>query len=225
MPSSPESPLLAAEKLARRHPSGQQWLLDGVSLAVARGERLALLGPSGSGKTLLLRALAMLDPVDSGRILWHGQPVPRTEIPRFRCSAIYLHQRAALGADTVDDALRLPLDLAVHRGREFAREAIVGWLAELGRDEWFLDKRASELSGGEIQITALLRALQLEPQVLLLDEPTSALDVHTARGVERLIEHWTALGHAAIWVTHDSAQANRVATRALHIAGGRIASE
>ena len=73
--------LLDARQLSRRHPDGRQWLLEDVSLTVHAGERIALVGPSGSGKTLTLRALVLLDPLDSGETRWQGRVVRREMIP------------------------------------------------------------------------------------------------------------------------------------------------
>jgi putative ABC transport system ATP-binding protein len=83
----------------------------------------------------------------------------------------------------------------------------------------------SNLSGGETQITALLRALQLDPTVLLLDEPISALDPETARAVEALLLEWVdeaALERAWVWVTHGAAQADRIARRTVRVRAGRF---
>jgi len=217
--------LLEARNIARRHPGEPRWLLQQVSVELHAGGRLAVQGPSGSGKTLLLRSLAMLDPVDEGDVFWQGRTLRPAEIPSFRSSAIYLHQRAALLGEVVGVALRRPFTLAVHRHRQFDRRRIVDLLDQLGRDESFLEQRVSDLSGGEIQIAALLRAIQLDPAVLLLDEPTAALDPHTATTVEQLFGRWLAERpdeRAMIWVTHDVAQAQRVAETTLRMEGGRI---
>jgi putative ABC transport system ATP-binding protein len=219
------SKLLEARNLVRRQPLGQRWLLENVSLALNVGDRAAVVGPSGSGKTLLLRALALLDPVDSGQILWRGQSIHNQHIPSYRRFAIYLHQRPALWADTVEQALRLPYSLAIHRGRNFEKSWIIERLALLNRDEKFLEQKVSNLSGGEMQITALLRALQLEPNVLLLDEPTSALDTKTAEAAENWLTTWidqSPDARAMIWVTHDADQAGRVANRILNMENGRL---
>ena len=217
--------LLEAQNVARRHPQDGRWLLDHVALALQPGERLAIAGPSGSGKTLLLRALSLLDPFDNGCVLWKGRSPRPAEIPEFRRSAIYLHQRAALLDGAVEAALQRPFALAVHRGRTFDRPRIVALLERLGRNESFLEQRVESLSGGEIQIAALLRTIQLDPAVLLLDEPTAALDPPTAAAVEQLLDHWLAESphdRAMIWVTHDAAQASRVAERILRMEGGRV---
>jgi putative ABC transport system ATP-binding protein len=83
--------LLEACNLGRRHPDGQRWLLQDVSLEIAGGMRCAVAGPSGAGKTLLLRALVGLDPLEAGQIRWHGRAVRRDALPGFRSAVLYLH--------------------------------------------------------------------------------------------------------------------------------------
>jgi putative ABC transport system ATP-binding protein len=201
-------------------------LLDRVSLAIRAGERLALAGPSGAGKTLLLRALAVLDPVDGGEVHWHGRIVRRDLVPSFRWSVVYLHQRAALLEDTVEAALRRPFSLKVRRNQRYDPQRAVELLGQLGRDPEFLRKGAADLSGGEIQITALIRAIQLGPSVLLLDEPTAALDSTATAAVEGLVGRWIAEApqeRALIWVSHNTEQARRVAEKVISMQDGRIA--
>ena len=221
----PNTPLLEARHIGRRHPDGRQWLLEDVSLEIGPGEQLAVVGPSGSGKTLLLRALALLDPFDQGEVRWRDRPVRRDEIPAFRRQAVYLHQRPALLEETVEAALRRPFSLRSHRAGRFDRDRVLRWLGELDRDDSFLEKRVPDLSGGEIQIAALLRAIQLDPALLLLDEPTAALDARTTSTTEQLLDRWveeSAGARALVWVSHDAEQARRVARRTLCVDGGRI---
>jgi len=224
-PFDPQRPLLEAAGVWRRRPDGAGWLLEDVSLQLMPGARLALRGPSGAGKTLLLRSLALLDPVDAGQVLYHGQPVRREEVPPFRARVIYLHQSPVMLGQTVEEALRRPFGLGVHRRRSFDRARIVGWLGKLGRDESFLQQAAGELSGGERQLVALLRAMQLEPEVLLLDEPTAALDAKAAAAVKALVEQWMAEAagrRGLVWVGHDPAQAGRLAEETLWMDRGRL---
>jgi putative ABC transport system ATP-binding protein len=216
---------LQARGLGRRPPYGDDWLLRDVELTVHGGQRLAIVGPSGSGKTLLLRALARLDPVDRGEVLWRGQAVVGNRVPDFRRQVIYLHQRPVLADGTAEDSLRAPFRLNAHRASRFDRDRIVNWLQLLGRDASLLARRQRELSGGEAQIVALLRAIQLQPQVLLLDEPTAALDADATSAVERLIDIWMQQQDAAratVWVSHDVQQAARVSTELLSIERGRL---
>jgi putative ABC transport system ATP-binding protein len=218
--------LLEARGLGRRVPGGE-WLLHDVSLAVRPGDRVALVGPSGGGKTLLLRALAFLDPLDAGAVYWRGGPVGGGAVPAFRREVIYLHQRPSLFEGTVEDNLRLPFALKVHTGRHFDKARATGLLAALGREPSFLDKQQADLSGGEMQVTALVRALQLDPTVLLLDEPTAALDPDTARAAEALVRRWREeeAGRAYVWVSHDPGQALRVAGRRVRMRAGRLEGE
>ena len=198
--------LLEADHIGRRQPNGPAWLLDDVSLEIEPGARLALAGPSGGGKTLLLRALARLDPLDRGEVRYHGQGIHHDAVPQFRATVIYLHQRAALIEETVEAALRRPFALTVHRQRKFDRRRVAELLSALGREAAFLEKKVAELSGGEIQIAALVRALQLDPKILLLDEPTSALDGPTATAVEQLIDRVAVRGRRK---GHDLGQPQR----------------
>jgi len=220
--------LLEACRIGRRHPDGQGWLVDDVSLRVRDGRRLAVVGASGAGKTVLLRALSLLDPLDEGEIRWRGEPVRRDQTPAFRRQAIYVHQRPALAEATVEAALRQPFSLGAYRRKTFDREQVIRRLEELGRDGSFLDKKVGDLSGGESQIAMLVRVLQLDPVVLLLDEPTAALDRRTARAAEAMLDRWlleSAGARAVVWVTHDPAQARRVADRVLSIEAGRVVGD
>jgi putative ABC transport system ATP-binding protein len=223
-----DSSALAASAIGRRHPRSEGWLIRDVSLALRPGDRLAIRGPSGAGKTVLLRALAVLDPLDAGAIHWNGKPVRGELIPTFRSQVIYLHQRPALFEGSVRANLEQPFALKVFRGRRFERDRAVGLLKELGRDASFLEKPACDLSGGEAQLVALLRAIQLAPKILLLDEPTAALDAHATQTVEQLIDCWFGEQpgqRAFVWISHDAEQARRVAGRTLEMHSGQLLPE
>lgn len=219
---------LEARGIGRRRTGADGWLLQDISIAVRPGDRVAILGPSGAGKTLLLRSLAMLDPLDEGAILWGGNAVEGEAVPSFRSEVIYLHQRSALFEGSVEDNLRLPLSLKIHRPRRFDRDRIVGYLEEIGWDAPFLEKAHRDLSGGEAQVVGLLRALTLDPALLLLDEPTASLDRGTMRSVEGLTGRWWSKSEgsrAYVWVTHDQQQAHRVADRILRVQAGQLETE
>jgi putative ABC transport system ATP-binding protein len=221
-------PLLAARGLGRREPNTEEWLLRDVSVEIRAGSRLAIVGPTGSGKTLLLRALAWLDPISTGLIRWKGKPVSGHEVPHYRRHIIYLHQRPALAERTVEENLRLPFELHEHHARNFPRDTILTYLDQANLDKTILDRSTRELSGGEAQIVALLRAIQLEPDVLLLDEPTAALDSQSASRIEQLVARWfdhSSADRAFIWVSHNSEQVARVADRVMTMTDGRLSDE
>jgi putative ABC transport system ATP-binding protein len=223
-----EQSLLRACGLGRKNSGSEGWLLRGVCFAVRPGDRLAVTGPSGSGKTVLLRALALLDPLDEGSIEWQGSSLSGAAIPAYRKQVAYLHQRPALFQGTVEDNLAYPFTLDSHRGKQFDRERVVGTLETLNRDGSFLDKASRDLSGGEAQLVALVRCLQLDPVMLLLDEPTASLDSATAETVEGILYRWqreVPFERATIWVSHDLEQAIRMSSRRLQMQAGGILTE
>ncbi|MDG2385409.1 MAG: ATP-binding cassette domain-containing protein [Pirellulaceae bacterium] len=217
--------ILDLRQVGRRIPTADGWLIRDVSMELSPSERVIVSGPSGSGKSVLLRVIAMLDPFEAGDIRWNGELVTDSEVPQFRSRVIYLHQRTPMFDGTVSDNLRMPFQLQQHQGRKYDEQMILGWLEVVDRDLSFLDRRTADLSGGERQIVSLLRAIQLKPQVLLLDEPTSAADQRTVASIERVVLNWLEqeTNHALIWVTHDSAQAERMGQRELQMDRGRIA--
>ena len=218
-------PLVQAFGIVRRDAHTATTLLFSTDFELAAGDRIAVTGPSGAGKSVLLRALALLDPLAAGHICWHGRDVDRKAIPRYRASIAYLKQQPAIVDGTVEDNLRYPYALGVYRHRRFDRARAARLAERAGRTGGFLDKRASELSGGEAQLTALIRVLQLDPEVLLLDEPTASLDPHSTQAVEALVDDWLSTGgnaRASMWVSHDPAQASRIATRRLTMEAGRL---
>jgi putative ABC transport system ATP-binding protein len=219
---------LQVRGIGRRDPNGEDWLIRDVSFVLEPGERLAVLGATGAGKTVLLRALALLDPLHAGSIQWRGHAVRDEAVPSYRTQVVYLHQRPSLLDATVEDNLQHPYSFRANRGRRFDRERVLQLLEGLGRPATFLEKSSRDLSGGEAQIVALLRAVQLDPAILLLDEPTASLDSATARAVEGLIDHWFADGRgdrAFAWVSHDLDQASRLTDRILYMRYGLMESE
>ncbi len=190
-----------------------------LDVQLAPGERLAVAGPTGTGKTLLLRTLAGLEPLTAGDIRYRGRGLASWFMPAYRSRVVYVPQTPRLREGTVREALEAPFGFRAHRRQPFPLDAARRHLQSLGRSEAFLEQRAEQLSGGESQIVALLRALLIEPEILLLDEPTASLDDTAARRVEALVDEW--LGgdrqRACIWTSHDARQLERVCDRTLNL--------
>ena len=175
-----DTPILGLEHVSRRVGQTDHWLLKDLNWQLRCGERVGILGRSGTGKTVFLRSVAMLDPWHSGLLRWHGRTVAGGQVPAYRRSVTYLHQQPALREGTVADNLHAPFLLRSGHGATLDVEQTQQWLAQLDRNSRFWQLQASDLSGGEAQIVALVRALAIDPEVLLLDEPTSALERDTS---------------------------------------------
>jgi len=182
--------------------------LGPLSFSVEAGECLALRGPSGAGKSLLLRAIADLDP-NEGRVSLDGESREDMPAPDWRRRVAYLAAEAGWWADTVAD------HFADWQAARPLVEAL-GLTADCG------DWPVARLSTGEKQRLALVRSLLMEPRALLLDEPTSGLDPDAIERVEALIRARQEAGVSVLWVTHDRAQARRVARRWLEIENGQL---
>lgn len=188
--------MLVVERLSRLG-------LPPVSFTLAAGECLVVTGPSGAGKTVLLRAIADLDPSE-GAVSLDGVDRAAIPAPQWRSQVTYLAAEPGWWADTV--AEHVPnWPQAAPLAESLLLPAGIGGAP------------VAQLSTGERQRLALVRALVRRPRVLLLDEPTSALDAAARAAVESCLSARTGEGTALVWVTHDPAQAGRVATRRLDI--------
>jgi putative spermidine/putrescine transport system ATP-binding protein len=199
--------------------------LEGVSLAVAPGERVAVVGASGAGKTTLLRAVAGLAPVRAGRVLVARAGAPArdvTRLPPERRDAVYLHQTPTPFAHlSVWENVAFPLRLRGVRGAALARE--VDAALALVRLEALGARMPHALSGGQRHRMTLARAIVARPAVLLLDEPLSSLDPALREGVRAaIVRAQEAYGPAMLLVTHDLDEAGLVAHRVAVLAERRL---
>jgi thiamine transport system ATP-binding protein len=199
---------------------GSSPAVDGVTLAVAPGEIVALLGPSGCGKSTLLRAVAGLEPLAGGTIRWDGEDLADVPVHRrrfglmFQDGQLFPHQ-------TVAQNVGYGLKMAGVRGPE--RDDAVSRLLDLVDLEGLGGRSVTTLSGGQAQRVALARALAPEPRLLLLDEPLSALDAELREQLRtELREIIIRTGTAALWVTHDPSEADAAADRVLRMNHGRL---
>jgi ABC-type sugar transport system ATPase subunit len=202
------------------HRFGATRVLDGVSLAVARGEFVVLLGPSGCGKSTLLRIVAGLVRAAEGELWLDGrraeelEPVERGVALVFQGYALYPHL-------SVRGNLAFPLEMARVPKAERARR--VEETARLLHLEELLERKPEALSGGQMQRVALGRALVRRPALCLFDEPLSNLDAALRAELRAEIARVVrALGTTALYVTHDQAEAMTLATRLVVLASGRV---
>jgi sulfate transport system ATP-binding protein len=198
--------------------------LHGIDLDIASGELLALLGPSGSGKTTLLRAIAGLEPIDGGQILFGDTDATALSVQERRVGFVFQHY-ALFKHMTVLDNITFGLRMRPRAQRpsalEIKRRGLeLLELVQLGG----LEKRyPAQLSGGQRQRVALARALAIEPRVLLLDEPFGALDAKVRKDLRRWLRQLhRETGYTTVFVTHDQEEALELADRIVVMNRGRI---
>ena len=199
-----------------------------VTVAVARGESLAVMGPSGSGKSTLLNLIAGLDRPTRGTITVGGERVDtlsETGLARFRRRQIgMIFQFFNLLDDmTVLDNVLLPAQLAgmpTAKARARADELLAALRIGSHRNAY-----PARLSGGERQRVAIARALVNRPALLLADEPTGALDTATGEQIGALLLDLNLQGHTLILVTHNPDLAARYARRVIDLVDGQVASD
>ena len=186
-------------------------VLEDVTTAFDEGTT-ALAGPSGAGKSTLLRLLNRLADPTRGEIAYRGRPLRERDVLALRREVCLVPQLPALLEGTVADNVAYGPRLA-GRGCDVSRA-----LRLAGLDDSFAGRDARRLSVGEQQRVMLARALALEPAVLLLDEPTSALDEDSKAAVERtLLDLRERLSLSFVFVTHERAQAERLADRVIEL--------
>ena len=206
-------PELIVKNLSRS--IGDKILWSNISFTLRRGETLFIRGPSGVGKTLLLRALACLDPIQTGEISLEGKTPEQTSVPTWRARVTYVFQQRVAFKGTPSELYYTAQRFSAQRGRP--RRDLPAIIHELGLEQAVLNQPWTELSGGQAQRVQIAIAVALNPEILLLDEPTSSLDVDSARRVERVLKF---SGAGLVWVSHDSQQPGRVGGKVLNLPGG-----
>jgi phospholipid/cholesterol/gamma-HCH transport system ATP-binding protein len=196
---------------------GSQKVLNGINLAVKRGETLAVLGRSGTGKSVLLRLIIGLEKPDSGSVCIHGQDIAGLaldQLGEIRKKMGFLFQHAALyDSLTVEQNVAFPLQHHKKMSKSEQRDRVHALLAEVGM-EGAVAKMPSDISGGMQKRVGLARALALEPDILLLDEPTAGLDPISSGEIDDLVLKLQKEHHmASIVVTHDLHSAKTIADR------------
>ncbi len=223
------TPLLEAHDVQRRYEAGESTVhaLRGVSVAIRRGEFVAIVGASGSGKSTLLHLLGAVDAPDAGRVIFEGRDISRlsdAEATRLRLLRVGLVFQRFYLMPTLSALENVMLPMAEAGLAPAARRARAEELLRyVGLGER-TGHRPTQLSGGEQQRVAVARALANEPALLLADEPTGELDAATGAALIALLQRLNADGLTCVLVTHDAALAQS-AQRVITMKDGRIVQD
>ena len=197
--------------------------LDDISFTVNDGEFFVLLGPTGAGKTTTLRAIAGLEKIEKGKILFddedvtHAQPAARDTAFVFQQYSLYPHYK-------VYDNLAFPLRSPLRKVPEDEIKEKITKIAEMLKIYGKLNNKATELSGGEMQRVAIGRALVRDPSIYLMDEPLSSLDAKLRESLRVELKNIQLnLGSTILYVTHDQAEATTMADQIGVLENGKIA--
>lgn len=202
-------------------------VLKGVNMKLQKGEVLSLIGPSGSGKSTLLRCLNRLEEPTGGQIFFEGEDITAKgvdmDLHRQKMGMVF-QQFNVFPHMTVSENITMAPVLLKKKNRAEAQEKAEKLLERVG----LLDKKNEKpgrLSGGQKQRLAIVRALAMEPDVMLFDEPTSALDPEMVKEVLEVIKSLVAEGMTSIIVTHEMAFAREISSRVLFMDQGIILEE
>ena len=203
---------------------GELQVLRGINEKVEKGEVISIIGPSGSGKSTFLRCLNLMEQPTSGQVLFHGVDLTGKGVDvdkhRQRMGMVFQHFNIFPHL-TVKDNITLAPTLLKKRGKQEADAYALELLQRVGlydkRDEY-----PRRLSGGQKQRLAIVRALAMDPEVMLFDEPTSALDPEMVGEVLAVIKELVKNGMTSIIVTHEMGFAREVSNRVIFIDDGKI---
>jgi len=220
-----QNPLIQVRGLVKRF--GNLNAIDGITTDINKGEVVVVIGPSGSGKSTFLRCLNLLEEPTSGQILFEGTDItgPNVDINVHRQKMGMVFQLFNLFPHmTILQNLTLAPVKLLKKSPESARETALSLLSRVG-----LADRASsypsQLSGGQKQRIAIVRALCMEPDVMLFDEPTSALDPEMVGEVLDVMKDLARNSMTMVVVTHEMGFAREVATRVMFMDGGKVLEE
>ena len=219
--------VLETVDITKHYKGGDIKALDGVSMKVKKGEVVVIIGPSGSGKSTFLRSLNLLEIPTSGSIFFHGIDIAAKNVDinlhRQKMGMVFQHFNLFPHMTILKNMTIAPMKL-LKKSKEEAEAKAMELLEKVA-----LADRAnaypSQLSGGQKQRIAIVRALCMEPEVMLFDEPTSALDPELVGEVLEVMKNLAASGMTMLCVTHEMGFAKEVADRVVFMCDGVIVEE
>ena len=219
--------IISAREVKKYFKGGEIKALDGISTDIRRGEVVVVIGPSGSGKSTFLRCLNLLEKPTDGQILFNGTDITdrkvNINIHRQKMGMVFQHFNLFPHKTILQNMTLAPMQL-LKKSKAEAEEKAMALLERVG-----LADRAnaypSQLSGGQKQRIAIVRALCMEPEVMLFDEPTSALDPEMVGEVLEVMKDLARDGMTMVVVTHEMGFAREVGSRVLFMDGGKLVEE
>ena len=219
--------LIKVNDLKKHYNSGEVKALDGVSCNINSGEVVVIIGPSGSGKSTLLRSLNLLEIPTSGTILLDDvditNPKVNINVHRQKMGMVFQHFNLFPNMTVLKNMIIAPMKL-LKKSKEEATKTAMNLLERVGLADR-ADAYPDQLSGGQKQRVAIVRALCMEPEVMLFDEPTSALDPEMVGEVLDVMKELAKEGMTMVVVTHEMGFAREVADRVIFMSEGTIVEE
>ncbi len=219
--------LIEVKDLKKHYNNGTIHALDGVTVDINKGDVMVVIGPSGSGKSTFLRSLNLLEVPTSGQIIFEGVDITDKKVDidkhRQKMGMVFQHFNLFPHKTILENMTLAPIKVK-HMSQKEAEEKALALLKRVG-----LEDRANaypiQLSGGQKQRVAIVRALAMEPDVMLFDEPTSALDPEMVGEVLDVMKELAHEGMTMVVVTHEMGFAKEVGNRVLFMADGQILEE
>ncbi len=222
-----DNAIIQVNNLKKHYNDGTLKALDGVSLEIDKGEVVVIIGPSGSGKSTLLRSLNLLETPTSGEILVDGVDITDARVNinehRQKMGMVFQHFNLFQNMTVLRNMAIAPMKLG-GKSKEEAEKKAMELLRTVGLEDR-ADAYPSQLSGGQKQRIAIVRALCMEPEILLFDEPTSALDPEMVGEVLDVMKSLAKEGMTMAVVTHEMGFAREVANRVVFMDAGCIVEE
>ena len=206
---------------------GSLTVFDGLRETICKGDVVVIIGPSGGGKSTFIRCLNLLEQPTAGKIYFEGEDITAKgfDVNKHRQKVGMVFQQFNLFNNlTVLENITISLTKVKKQSEEESKEKAIKLLKRVGLEDK-ANAYPSQLSGGQKQRIAIVRALAMEPDVLLFDEPTSALDPEMVGEVLQVISDLARDGITMVVVTHEMGFARKVGTRVLFMDGGQIAEQ